>query len=154
MACFLNSTGLSKRSLDRAAAKSRIPPRPRRYAVPHFARAQCGLPARYPLAIAPELIAAALRVSGTRTQTAVVTKALQEFSARHRQERRLDLGGRREWDASCDYKAERKRQVNQALMRHTSIAAPEPPHPNPLPSGERGCAEDGERQGMFRAPLT
>jgi hypothetical protein len=34
---------------------------------------------------------------------------LQEFIARRRQKRLLDLMGKLEWDASFDYKAERRR---------------------------------------------
>jgi hypothetical protein len=38
-----------------------------------------------------------------------VTRALQEFLARRRQKRVLDLMGQLEWDESFDYKAERGR---------------------------------------------
>jgi hypothetical protein len=48
-------------------------------------------------------------VSGERTKKAAVTKALQEFIARRRQKRLLDLMGKLEWDASYEYKAERAR---------------------------------------------
>jgi hypothetical protein len=48
-------------------------------------------------------------VSGERTKKAAVTKALQEFIARRRQKRLLDLMGKLEWDSSYDYKAERAR---------------------------------------------
>jgi Arc/MetJ family transcription regulator len=61
------------------------------------------------LQIDPELIDRALKVSGARTKKAAVTKALQEFIARRRQKRLLDLMGRLEWDSTFDYKAERKR---------------------------------------------
>ena len=61
------------------------------------------------LAIDPDLIERALEVSGERTKKAAVTKALQEFIARRRQKRLLDLIGKLEWDESFDYKAERKR---------------------------------------------
>lgn len=61
------------------------------------------------LSIDPELIERALEVSGERTKKAAVTKALQEFIARRRQKRLLDLFGKLEWDASYDYKAERTR---------------------------------------------
>ena len=61
------------------------------------------------LSIDPELIDRALEVSGERTKKAAVTKALQEFIARRRQKRLLDLMGKLEWDGSFDYKAERAR---------------------------------------------
>jgi len=61
------------------------------------------------LSIDPGLIEAALEVSGERTKKAAVTKALQEFIARRRQKRLLDLFGKLEWDAGFDYKAERTR---------------------------------------------
>ncbi len=61
------------------------------------------------LQIDPELIERALAVSGERTKKAAVTKALQEFIARRRQKRLLDLMGKLEWDTSYDYKAERSR---------------------------------------------
>jgi len=48
-------------------------------------------------------------VSGERTKKAAVTKALQEFIARRRQKRLLDLMGKLEWDNSYRYKAERAR---------------------------------------------
>jgi Arc/MetJ family transcription regulator len=59
------------------------------------------------LSIDPDLIERALEVSGERTKKAAVTKALQEFIARRRQKRLLDLIGKLEWDSSYDYKAER-----------------------------------------------
>ena len=61
------------------------------------------------LSIDPELIEHALKVSGERTKKAAVTKALQEFIARRRQKRLLDLMGKLEWDVSYDHKAERTR---------------------------------------------
>jgi hypothetical protein len=61
------------------------------------------------LSIDPKLIDRALEVSGERTKKAAVTKALQEFIARRRQKRLLDLIGKLEWDSSYDYKAERAR---------------------------------------------
>ena len=62
------------------------------------------------LSIDPELIERALEVSGERTKKAAVTKALQEFIARRRQKRVLELFGTLEWDPAYDYKAERKRE--------------------------------------------
>jgi hypothetical protein len=61
------------------------------------------------LSIDPKLIETALRVSGERTKKAAVTKALQEFIARRRQKRLLDLMGKLEWEPSYGYKAERRR---------------------------------------------
>jgi hypothetical protein len=62
------------------------------------------------LSIDPKLIDRALEVSGERTKKAAVTKALQEFIARRRQKRLLDLMGKLDWDSSFDYKAERVRK--------------------------------------------
>jgi Arc/MetJ family transcription regulator len=61
------------------------------------------------LSIDPDLLERALQVSGERTKKAAVTKALQEFIARRRQKRLLELIGKLEWDESYDYKAERGR---------------------------------------------
>jgi Arc/MetJ family transcription regulator len=61
------------------------------------------------LSIDPDLIERALEVSGERTKKAAVTKALQEFIARRRQKRLLELMGKLEWDDTFDYKAERRR---------------------------------------------
>ena len=62
------------------------------------------------LSLDPELIEQALEVSGERTKKAAVTKALQEFIARRRQKRVLELFGKLEWDEAYDYKAERSRK--------------------------------------------
>ena len=62
------------------------------------------------LAIDPDLLDRALEVSGERTKTAAVTKALQEFIARRQQKRVLDLMGKLVWDQSYDYKAGRSRK--------------------------------------------
>jgi Arc/MetJ family transcription regulator len=61
------------------------------------------------LAIDPALLDRTLELSGERTKKAAVTKALQEFIARHEQRLVLDLMGQLEWDESYDYKAERSR---------------------------------------------
>lgn len=61
------------------------------------------------LSIDPDLIERALEVSGERTKKAAVTKALQEFIARRKQKRLLELMGKLEWDQSSDYKSERSR---------------------------------------------
>jgi hypothetical protein len=62
------------------------------------------------LSVDPKLIDQALKVSGERTKAAAVTKALQEFIARRRQKAVLELAGKLEWDAGCDYKKERARR--------------------------------------------
>jgi hypothetical protein len=61
------------------------------------------------LSLDPRLLERAWEVSGERTKKAAVTRALQEFIARRRQRRLLDLMGRLEWDETYDYKAERSR---------------------------------------------
>lgn len=61
------------------------------------------------LSIDPKLIERALELSGERTKKAAVTKALEEFIARRRQRRLLDLMGKLDWESSYDYKAERSR---------------------------------------------
>lgn len=61
------------------------------------------------LSIDPELIDRALELSGERTKKAAVTRALEEFIARRKQKRLLDLMGKLEWDRSFDIKAERSR---------------------------------------------
>jgi len=61
------------------------------------------------LSLDPKLLDEALEVSGERTKKAAVTLALQEFIARRRQKRLLDLVGKLEWDSSFDYKSGRGR---------------------------------------------
>ena len=62
------------------------------------------------LAIDPELLDKALRVSGERTKKAAVTKALEEFIARREQRKILELFEKLEWDPEFDYKSERSRK--------------------------------------------
>ena len=62
------------------------------------------------LSLDSDLIERALAVSGERTKKAAVTRALEEFIARRRQKRLLDLMGKLEWDDSFSYKAERSRR--------------------------------------------
>jgi hypothetical protein len=62
------------------------------------------------LSLDPDLLERALEVSGERTKKAAVTRALEEFIARRRQKRLVDLMGNLEWDKSFDYKAERSRR--------------------------------------------
>ena len=61
------------------------------------------------LSLDPELIERVLAVSGERTRKAAVTRALEEFVARRRQKRLVELMGKLEWDESSDYKAARSR---------------------------------------------
>ena len=61
------------------------------------------------LSLDPDLIERALELSGERTKKAAVTRALEEFIARRKQKRLLDLMGKLEWDSTVDYKAERSR---------------------------------------------
>jgi hypothetical protein len=62
------------------------------------------------LSLDPKLIEQAVKVSGERTKKATVTRALEEFIARRKQKRLLDLMGKFEWDTGFDYKAERSRR--------------------------------------------
>jgi Arc/MetJ family transcription regulator len=62
------------------------------------------------LALDPELIERAVKISGAKTKKAAVTRALEEFIARRSQKRLIDLMGKLEWDDSFDYKAERSRR--------------------------------------------
>lgn len=59
------------------------------------------------LSIDPHLLDRALEISGERTKTAAVTRALEEFVARREQGRIVALFGVLEWDPEYDYKAER-----------------------------------------------
>ena len=62
------------------------------------------------ISIDPKLIDSALKLSGEKTKRAAVTRALEEFIARRRQKRVLDLLGQLEWDKDFDHKAERTRR--------------------------------------------
>ena len=62
------------------------------------------------LALDPELIERALKVSGEKTKKAAVTRALEEFVARRGQKRLVELMGKLDWDPAFDYKAERTRR--------------------------------------------
>ena len=61
------------------------------------------------LALDPDLLERAFKVSGEKTKKAAVTRALQEFIARREQNRLSDLLGQFDWDESYDYKTERSR---------------------------------------------
>ncbi len=62
------------------------------------------------LALDPDLIELAVKVSGEKTKKAAVTRALEEFIARRSQKRLVDLMGKLEWDETFDYKVERSRR--------------------------------------------
>lgn len=62
------------------------------------------------LALDPDLIERAVKVSGEKTKKAAVTRALEEFITRRSQKRLVDLMGKLEWDESFDYKGERSRR--------------------------------------------
>ncbi|MSQ87711.1 MAG: type II toxin-antitoxin system VapB family antitoxin [Betaproteobacteria bacterium] len=62
------------------------------------------------LSLDPDLIDRAVAVSGEKTKKAAVTRALEEFIARRKQKRLLELMGKLEWDKSFDHKAERSRR--------------------------------------------
>jgi hypothetical protein len=62
------------------------------------------------LALDPDLIERAVKLSGETTKKAAVTRALEEFIARRSQKRLIELMGKLEWDESFDYKAERSRR--------------------------------------------
>jgi len=60
------------------------------------------------LAIDPQLLEDALRVSGARTKKEVVTTALQEFIARRAQAKIVEAFGTLDWDDAYDYKEDRR----------------------------------------------
>lgn len=62
------------------------------------------------LSLDPDLIDRAVKLSGEKTKKAAVTRALEEFIARRKQKRLVELMGKLEWDTSFDHKAERSRQ--------------------------------------------
>lgn len=58
----------------------------------------------------PDLIDRALEVSGERTKKAAVTRTLEEFIARRKQRRLIDLMGKLESDSAFDQKIDRSRK--------------------------------------------
>jgi hypothetical protein len=62
------------------------------------------------LAIDPQLLEKAVKVSGARSKKAAVTQALTEFIARREQTRLLELFASLDWDPDYDYKRERSRK--------------------------------------------
>jgi len=69
------------------------------------------------LAIDPDLLDRAVRVSGERTKEAAVTQALQGFIARREQRRGAALLGKLKWDRWFDYTADRFRRDDPADAR-------------------------------------
>ena len=61
------------------------------------------------LKIDPELLERAFAVSGERTKTATVTRALEELIAKRNTQKLRELFGKVDWDPNYDYKAERSR---------------------------------------------
>ena len=62
------------------------------------------------LALDPDLLEQAFRVSGEPSKKAAVTRALHEFIARREQRRVAELFGKLTWDDAFDHKTERSRQ--------------------------------------------
>ncbi len=62
------------------------------------------------LALDPDLLDRAFRISGEPTKKAAVTRALREFIARRQRKRVAELFGKLEWDPAFDYKSERSRR--------------------------------------------
>jgi hypothetical protein len=62
------------------------------------------------VAIDPDLLERAVAVSGERTKTAAVKRALEEFIGRRQQAKLVDLFGKLEWDPEYDYKISRSRR--------------------------------------------
>jgi len=61
------------------------------------------------LALDPELLETAFKVSGEASKKAAVMRALKEFIARRRQKAMIELMGKLEWDDRFDFKHERSR---------------------------------------------
>ena len=62
------------------------------------------------LALDDRLLEEAVKVGGKTTKKAAVTEALQEYIARRKQGRVLDLFGTVDYDPSYNYKAQRRRR--------------------------------------------
>lgn len=62
------------------------------------------------LALDDALLEEALRVGGKPTKKATITEALEEYIARRKQARVLDLFGAVDYDARYDYKRQRRRR--------------------------------------------
>ncbi len=62
------------------------------------------------LAIDDSLLEEARRVGGQKTKKATVTEALNEYIAKRKQQRVLELFGKIDVDPAYDYKAQRRRR--------------------------------------------
>lgn len=62
------------------------------------------------LALDDDLLDEALRIGGKPTKKATVTEALEEYIARRKQAKVLELFGEVEYDAGHDYKKQRRRR--------------------------------------------
>ena len=62
------------------------------------------------LALDDRLLEEAVKIGGKATKKAAVTEALQEYIARRKQVRVLDLFGTVDYDATYNYKTQRKRR--------------------------------------------
>lgn len=56
-----------------------------------------------------KLLEQAMQVSGESSESAVLTKALEEYIERRSPKRILELCGNLDWDSAYDFKAERSR---------------------------------------------
>lgn len=68
----------------------------------------CSMPTN--LALDDRLLEEALRVGGKPTKKATVTEALEEYIARRKQARVLELFGAVDYDPAYDYKRQRRRR--------------------------------------------
>jgi Arc/MetJ family transcription regulator len=62
------------------------------------------------LALDDRLLEEAVKIGGQATKKAAVTEALQEYIARRKQVRLLDLFGTVDYDPAYNYKTQRKRR--------------------------------------------
>ena len=62
------------------------------------------------LALDQRLLDEALRIGGRSTKKETVTEALEEYIARRKQSRVVELFGTVEYDAKYDYKRQRRRR--------------------------------------------
>jgi hypothetical protein len=67
------------------------------------------------LSLDSKLVNRALQLSGERTRTAAVTRALEEFIARREQKGLRELFGKLDWNYQVDYKADRGRRRNSRI---------------------------------------
>ena len=69
------------------------------------------------LDIDPHLVDRVVAVTGERTRTAVVTRPLREYVARHEQKRLVELFASLDWDPGYDYRADRSRSWISSPIR-------------------------------------